>query len=327
MFVLVVTHQATTGELVRQTLGAEGWWVTAVADRETAVRSASDQAPQLVVIDGSVDEAGELVRFFASSHGGPGALLLGDGAGAVAATADAVLPYEPDAEELAATARRLLKQPPSSPADRLPTPGAVLNAQDIFGDLLAEMEGGSDPADSQEIAAVAAVPVETRSMVIPEPTTDAVAEDPHPAWPSFDRAFPGEAADVTDVRDAGARQPEPVADPVPPREHAASPAPETAPTAVPPPSGSRLPGGPRFWLGMAAGVLVFVAASFLLDRFFSPPPAERPAAVVVPAADAVDLEELVDEEMARREAELRESLLEEERRLQQPPDELTADDG
>lgn len=324
MFVLVVTHQATTGELVRQTLGAEGWWVTAVADRETAVRSASDQAPQLVVIDGSVDEAGELVRFFASSHGGPGALLLGDGAGA-AATADAVLPYEPDAEELAATARRLLKQPPSSPADRLPAPGAVLNAQDIFGDLLAEMEGGSDSADSREIEAAAAV--ETRSMVIPEPTTDAVAEDPDPAWPSFDRAVPVEAVDVADARDAAAGQPEPVADPVPPREHAASPAPETVPAAVPPQYRLRLPGGPRFWLGMAAGVLAFVAASFLLDRFFSPPPAERPAAVVVPAADAVDLEELVDEEMARREAELRESLLEEERRLQRPPDELTAGDG
>ena len=51
MFVLVVTRQVATGELVRQTLGAEGWWVTAVADRETAVRSASDQAPQLVVVE------------------------------------------------------------------------------------------------------------------------------------------------------------------------------------------------------------------------------------------------------------------------------------
>ena len=231
MFVLVVTRQAATGELVRQTLGAEGWWVTAVADHETAVRSASDQAPQLVVIDGSVDEAVELVRFFASRHGGPGALLLASGngaAGAAAATeADAVLPREPEAEELAATARRLLKQPQSSPADTLPTPGAVLNAQDIFGDLLAEMERGDGPDESPAVPAV-----ETRPMVIPEPTMETVAEDPPPPLPSFETAA-AEAVDVAEDRDDGLEGPEPAADPVPPREHAASPPPETPePAAV-----------------------------------------------------------------------------------------------
>ena len=87
-----------------------------------------------------------------------------------------------------------------------------------------------------------------------------------------------------------------------------------------------LPGGSRFWLGMAAGLLVFVAATFLLDRFF-PSSQEPPAAVTVPAVDEVDLQELVDQEMAEREAELRESLLEEERRLQEQLDELNEDDG
>ena len=323
MFVLVVTRQAATGELVRQTLGAEGWWVTAVADRETAVRSASDQAPQLVVIDGSVDEATEVVRFFASRHGGPGALLLASGngtTGAAAADADAVLPREPEAEELAATARRLLKQPQSAPADALPTPGAVLNAQDIFGDLLAEMERGDGPGEPPPVPAV-----DTRPMVIPEPTVETVAEDPPPPLPSF------ETEGVAEDRDAGLERAEPATDPVPPREHAASPPPEKAAVAAPllrqlVARQLSLPGGSRFWLGVAAGLLVFVAASLLLGWIFSPP-AERPATVVVPAVDAVDLEELVDEEMAQREAELRESLLEEERRLQQQLDELTAGDG
>ena len=76
MFVLVITPEADTSDLARRALEANGWWVTAVEDRETALRSASDQAPQLVVIDAEVTAAGELVKIFASRHGGPGALVL-----------------------------------------------------------------------------------------------------------------------------------------------------------------------------------------------------------------------------------------------------------
>lgn len=465
MFVLVVTRDAAVGELVRQSLGAEGWWVTAVSDRETAVRSASGQAPQLVVIDGAVDAAADLVRFFAARHGGPGALLLAatdesDPVAAGAVEADAVLPRCPDAETLAVAARRLLSEPQPSPDEELPTPGQVLNAQDIFGDLLLEMESPSpggpqaatvalpaeEPAESFElprpapVAAAETVPIDTRPMIIPEPTPepmmasdealdfsfppigepavapvsggaasgvaelaegeavasaadDGVGEEESAAPPWADEPEEAEQPEQPEqpehledpedpeeseesatamddesavsgavgldepepqpVRDEGhepgppvaadapsvgerlaamaqrfaasdGTQPEVDPDPLPPSEDAAIAAEEPALAAASSGRRARLPGGLRFWLGMAAGLLVFVLASFLLERFFVPAP-EPPPVVTVPAVDGVDLEDLVDREMAQREAELRESLLEEERRLQQQLDELEAD--
>jgi hypothetical protein len=102
----------------------------------------------------------------------------------------------------------------------------------------------------------------------------------------------------------------------------------------------------RFWLGVAAGLAVFTVTMFALWMIFGGPQVavtgaagglqQEPVKVeVTPASEPLmsdhevrlSLEELVDLELGRREAELRRALLEEERRLQKQLDELGAGDG
>ena len=168
------------------------------------------------------------------------------------------------------------------------------------------------------------------------PALDAVAEGTIPPGTeaATDSTAPGLSVRQRLSAALEAADGEDAADPVPPGELDAT---GEAEAEAPPAEGqaswwrrTSLPGGMRFWLGMAAGLLVFVGTTLALDRFFGPPaptPPE-PHKVVQPAGEmeAIDLEELVDQEMAKREAELRESLLEEERRLQEELDELSSSD-
>ncbi|MDX1501162.1 MAG: protein kinase [Thermoanaerobaculia bacterium] len=144
--ILVVSSDAEQTDKVKAALGAEGVWIAEVGDRTQALRVAADQAPDLVVVDSRVQGSAELVRSFGSAVGGPGSVLLRRKAGdAGAGEADSVLDLPLDSGRLAEEVSRLLARPRAASASAPQEPGERrLTAEEIFGDILREVEG-TDP--------------------------------------------------------------------------------------------------------------------------------------------------------------------------------------
>jgi serine/threonine protein kinase/CheY-like chemotaxis protein len=146
VFILVVTADPEVGKQLKQILGAQGWWVTQVEDRQRALRAAADQEPELLIIDSSVSGVVELIRTFASENGGPGALVLGppgqhdETFALFEAGADEILSNPPRAEELVRAVHRVAALPHRRSGSGPVIVGEQLNATQIFGDILNEVE-------------------------------------------------------------------------------------------------------------------------------------------------------------------------------------------
>ncbi|MCH7665160.1 MAG: protein kinase [Acidobacteria bacterium] len=144
--ILVVSSEERIGRHVRSVLGSQGWWVTTAADREEALRASADQQPGLVIVDCEIEGAAELVRTFGAKNGGPGVLLLeppGDGDGAFhafEAGADQILSKPPRGRELLEAAERVMALPHQSAGASVAGAGEKLSAEEIFGELLMELE-------------------------------------------------------------------------------------------------------------------------------------------------------------------------------------------
>jgi serine/threonine protein kinase/CheY-like chemotaxis protein len=146
VFILVVTADPEVGKQVKQILGAQGWWVTQVEDRQRALRAAADQEPELLIVDSSVSGVVELIRTFASENGGPGALVLGppgqhdETFALFEAGADEILSNPPRSEELVRAVHRVVALPHRRSGSGPVIVGEQLTATQIFGDILNEVE-------------------------------------------------------------------------------------------------------------------------------------------------------------------------------------------
>jgi TonB family protein len=144
--ILVVEQEPRTAERIHRALTAEGWRVVVLAQVEQALRIAATESPDLVMVSGDVPGAEILSGSFGRQVGGPGlvGLVPADGASrGLAADATIAKPFSD--EDLVMTVRRvLLAHQPAAPA-----PAAAdlkLTSQDIFGDVLAEVEAQPLPS-------------------------------------------------------------------------------------------------------------------------------------------------------------------------------------
>lgn len=135
---LVVSADPRQNARIKAALSVQGWWVSEVADRQTALRAAADQAPSLVLVDGDLAGARDLARSFGTAGGGPGVLLLGGGP--ATGDADAVLPKPVETEEVVRAVHRLLATPKPSGGAEAPHPQRRFTADELFGDILREIE-------------------------------------------------------------------------------------------------------------------------------------------------------------------------------------------
>ncbi|HEX3556031.1 MAG TPA: TonB family protein [Thermoanaerobaculia bacterium] len=271
--ILVVEQEERYVERIRAALTSEGWKVRVVPGADQAIQAAASEAPDLVMVSAEVPAAGTLAGAFSRSGGGPGAVgLLPEGAAFAPPgfAADDLLAKPFTDESLRAAARRALEarrpaaaSPQTSQTSQTPARAEhKLTSHDIFGDVLAEVEGpASRPAATKPPAPPPAPPSppappapddemqrrleKTLSGVLTPETR------PRPAAPAPPAAPPRRSEPAADNVDAllsrtlsnldlgktktGVRAPAPAV-PAPPPPAAAAPAPPPVRPAVPPPA-------------------------------------------------------------------------------------------
>jgi TonB family protein len=149
--ILVVEQEGRYIERVHDALTAEGWRVKVVNGREAALQAAASEAPVLVLVNSDLPDGVQLLDQFSRHRGGPGtvALVPERSVGRVTAQelgADELLGKPFSDQDLRLLVRRALSAQrevkPNVPA----SPGKQLTSEDIFGDVLAEVESGVAPA-------------------------------------------------------------------------------------------------------------------------------------------------------------------------------------
>ncbi len=188
--ILVVEHEGRYIERIQDALSAEGWQPRFVAGRPEALRAAASEAPHLVLVNAELPGAAELLRSFARRNGGPGAVALVPERGAVEGLeADEILAKPFTDQDLRLVVRRGLAGSLQGRPGERPAAGAggddhKLTSQEIFGDLLAEVEdelaaaGGEEAADLAADAAEPPAAGEPPGPTTPPPTPAAAGADP-----------------------------------------------------------------------------------------------------------------------------------------------------
>jgi len=224
---LVVSADPRQNARIKAALSVQGWWVSEVADRQTALRAAADQAPDLVLVDADLTGARDLARSFGSAGGGPGVLLLGDGP--ASGEADAVLPKPVETEEVVRAVHRLLATPKASGGGDTARPQRRFTADELFGDILREIEslgsgeegslGERRPAPAPRPLTPAASPAARPSPPPPAPAASPMAAARRPAVASAVDTPPPSIETLPESEEEVAAQPvpdsAPVSDPVP----------------------------------------------------------------------------------------------------------------
>jgi TonB family protein len=143
--ILVVEQEPHSVERINAALGAEGWRVRVVPSVDQALHAASAEPPDLVMAGTDVPGFEVLTFSFSRRSGGPGVVALDPGnGGGSAGAADARLAKPFTDQQVVLTARQALlarRQPAPAPA----APEQKLTSKDIFGDVLAEVEGDLPP--------------------------------------------------------------------------------------------------------------------------------------------------------------------------------------
>src|SRR5947199_2514584 len=143
--ILVVEQEPHSVERINAALGAEGWRVRVVPSVDQALHAASAEPPDLVMAGTDIPGFEVLTFSFSRRSGGPGVVALDPGNGAgPASAADARLAKPFTDQQVVLTARQALlarRQPATAPT----APEQKLTSKDIFGDVLAEVEGDLPP--------------------------------------------------------------------------------------------------------------------------------------------------------------------------------------
>ena len=170
--ILVIEHEGRYIERIQDALSSEGWKPRFVAGRPEALRAAASEQPDLVLVNADLPGAAELLRTFALQRGGPGTVaLLSEHQGSVAAAelgADEVLSKPFTDQQLRLVVRRGLARthapaPPAAVPAQPAEEEAKLSSQDIFGDLLAEVEAEAPGPAVPAVAASGAAAAERQA--------------------------------------------------------------------------------------------------------------------------------------------------------------------
>jgi TonB family protein len=263
--ILVVEPESRYRERIQDALSSEGWQVRAVDGRDAALRAAAAEAPQLVLVSGELGDAKAVLGSFSRRRGGPGAVALVPErlAGRVQAPeldADEVLVKPFTDQELRLMVRRCLtvaREGRAAPGHD----GRQLTSEEIFGDVLAEVESAeATPAPTPP----AAPPPATRRATTVGDEIDRKLEETLSGLREKERARDREAKarpaekgtaveDLLSQRLGGIERPRkarpaeatrrPAATPAPPAVSASSaqPAPPAVPVAPPAPGLSAPP--------------------------------------------------------------------------------------
>ncbi|HXO41976.1 MAG TPA: hypothetical protein VN999_11030, partial [Thermoanaerobaculia bacterium] len=203
--ILVVGQEQRSLERFHRVLSAEGWRVRIAQGRAQALQAAALEPPDLVLTGAEMPGAEELASAFRRSAGGPGIVVVMSDVGS--STGPAVLgddrlrsPFGD--EDLVAAVRRMLaaQRDRSGPqAQGAPGPTVRLTSQEIFGDVLAEVEGqfvqpgtaastaGGAAASPPPSAASQAPPGAAQSPAAPvAAATSPAAAAAHPPRSSYD---------------------------------------------------------------------------------------------------------------------------------------------
>lgn len=139
--ILVVEQEEHYVERISGALSAEGWRVRVVPRADQAIQAAASEAPDLVMVSAEIPGAESLASSFSRSGGGPGVLGLLPELGGGAMEADDLLAKPFTDEQLRSAARRALSvRRVAPPVAAAAAADHKLTSQDIFGDVLAEVE-------------------------------------------------------------------------------------------------------------------------------------------------------------------------------------------
>ncbi|MEM6792388.1 MAG: protein kinase [Acidobacteriota bacterium] len=228
--ILVVEKDAGFANRIASCLRGQGYSVDAVTDCQTGLQQAALRSPALVLVSGVLPGAADLLSRYSAERGGPGSVVLvpaqmADQMKAEPFGADHLLPNPvPEAELLSIARQRIssrLPEPPDPPL--LPNVGAQLTSEEIFGDVLAEVEADANvrltspsgspshsppPADPRGRAASLAPPRQGRpaDSVKPAPVDDPLATGLMPALGAEETVKPSAPAKPPETAGSARRQ-------------------------------------------------------------------------------------------------------------------------
>jgi TonB family protein len=157
--ILVVEQEERYVERINGALSAEGWRVRVVPRADQAIQAAASEAPDLVLVSAEIPGAETLASSFSRSAGGPGVVGLLSETGTGAMEADDLLAKPFTDDQLRSAARRALGARRMTPPVVASGAEHKLTSQDIFGDVLAEVESDlARPAAPAAAARPAAPP-------------------------------------------------------------------------------------------------------------------------------------------------------------------------
>ncbi|MEM7048736.1 MAG: TonB family protein [Acidobacteriota bacterium] len=205
--ILVIENEDRFIQRILDTLGTEGWETRQVASPEEGVQVGTSQTPDLVLINSELEGAEVIYSSFTRRHGGPGVVAMIPEHKAAEMDADRlgvdgmlVKPFTD--QDLRLEVRRGLSgsAPPSlgSPA----AAGQKLTSEDIFGDLVAELESEVTQEPAPAPASQAASP--KPPPVSPKPPAAAPAPPPAAASSDIEKKL---EQTLSGVLDLGARKP------------------------------------------------------------------------------------------------------------------------
>jgi len=138
-WIVVLESDGRLAEKIREGLVGDGWQVEVTASRDAAADAVGRLSPQLVVADLDTDGASDLLAANSRNSGGPGAIAV-VGKGQEAAGADESIERSIAANDLRLLVRRLVTEGRATRATMPEGDGERLTSQELFGDLLAEVE-------------------------------------------------------------------------------------------------------------------------------------------------------------------------------------------
>jgi TonB family protein len=256
--ILVLEQEPGAMARIYGALGAEGLTVRMVQSPSQALQAAASEAPDLVIVSAAVPGGASLASTFSRRAGGPGLISLEGTTGTPGVLgADEVLANPFSEQDLRSAVRRALEAPRGQAA-RPQSSELRLTSQDIFGDVLAEVEEAIEgeapprrtfapprpparpaqpaaPPPSRPVAPAASV-VSVPRPAPPAPRPAAPAAAPLQANDEINRRLEETLSGVfgTDLR------PRPQAPaPSPPAPVATAPSPQPARRPAPPPPSRR----------------------------------------------------------------------------------------
>jgi len=303
--ILVVEQEERYVERINGALSAEGWRVRVVPRADQAIQAAASEAPDLVMVSAEIPGAETLASSFSRSAGGPGVvgLIPEEGTGAMEADDLLAKPFTDD--QLRSTARRALGARRPSPPIAASSAEHKLTSQDIFGDVLAEVESGlAAPAGAKAAGPAPGRPAakpaddiqrrldETLSGILlgsepkPRPPAAAPPRRPEPAADNVDALLSRTLSNLDLGRTKTGVRPPPPAPAAPPPPPVAAAAPPAPPAAVAPAAKPQPPAPPPAAAKEGTGVRRRVGDFDFSELEELARTSSRPAAPAKPAAPA-----------------------------------------